>query len=543
MTLETRTKLVGGARPGRPLLDGPTFAAVALAGALFAAATAAAPSHAAELKVGAANMAPYLDPGRDHSNVGSQFYYNSFDVLVEKDYSQAQPRFKPGLAVRWKLVEPTVMELELKEGITFHNGDAMTADDVVFSLNRMFKASFAPYVVRARDRLANFDRAEKVDARTVRVFAHRPEPLWETLLNLQQIMIIPEKYTKALKGDPNVAEDADFEAFSLAPVGTGPYRIAEFVPGERLVWERHAAYHGEKAPFDRIRVNRVAEMSTRLTALKNREVDIITNVPPDQLATISADPSLKLAGSVTPLFHVLIFNTQNGVMKDAKLRQALSLAVDRQLLNEALWLGKAVVPSSHTFPEFGPLYMPELKTFEYDLDRAKRLLAESSYKGEEIRIDTSAVYYTNGLLAMQAVAEMWGRLGVKTRINVDDKWTGGDPTMMVRNWSNPLYFADPFGSFGVMWAPGGPSEGEGRFKTDAAYAKAWERFRFSPGIAERKAAYADLMERIKADPPLLVLYQPYESWAMRKGVEWAPRPGHIPYVLDFRAGSISVDVP
>jgi peptide/nickel transport system substrate-binding protein len=122
---------------------------------------------------------------------------------------------------------------------------------------------------------------------------------------------------------------------------------------------------------------------------------------------------------------------------------------------------------------------------------------------------------------------------------VVDKWTGGDADMMARNWSNPMYFADPFGSFGVMWAPGGPSESEGRFNTDAAYAEIWERFRFSKDVEARKAAYAELMERIAQDPPVLPLYRPFESWAMNKNVNWAPKPGHIPYVLDFRAGSIS----
>lgn len=494
----------------------------------------------AELKVGSANMPPYLDPGRDHSNVGSQFYYNTFDVLIDKDAETAETKFRPGLATEWKLVEPTVMELKLREGVLFQNGDPMTANDVIFSLNRMLQPTFKPYVVRAKDRLGNFDRAEKVDDHTIRIIAKRPEPLWETLINMQQLMIIPEKYTKALTGDPNVAEDSDYEAFSLAPIGTGPYKISQFVPGEKLVWERHDAFWGEKAPFAKVSVSYVPEMASRITALKNKEVDIITNVPPDQLATIEADSNLKVASDVTPLFHILIFNTQNEVMKDPKFRQAISYAVDRDTLNEALWLGKAVVPSTHTYKQFGELYMPELKTFEYDLEKAKQLLAESSYKGEEIRMDTSAVYYTNGLLAMQAIAEMWNAIGIKTRINVDDKWTGGDPTMMVRNWSNPMYFADPFGSFGVMWAPEGPSEGEGRFKTDEAYGKTWEKFRFSEKVEDRKAAYAELMDRIKQDPPMLVLYQPYESWAMQKDVQWAPKPGHIPYVLDFRAGSISV---
>lgn len=510
--------------------------------ALLTATVALVPSiaGAAELKIGSANMAPFLDPGRDHSNVGSQFYYNSFDVLIERDYNSDSPVFKPGLSLQWKMVAPTTMEFKLREGITFHNGEAMTADDVVFSFNRMFQAKFPPYAVRSKDRLNNFDKAEKIDESTVRVHVKRSEPLWETLINMQQLMIIPEEYTKGLSGDPKVAEDSDFEAFSLAPVGTGPYKISEFIPNERLVWERHDAFWGEPAPLDKVTVLKIPEMASRITALKNAEVDIITNVPPDQLATIEADAELKVEGMVTPLFHVIIFNTQNEKMKDPKFRRALSLAVDRDTLNEALWLGKAVVPSTHTFPQFGELYMPELKTFEYDLDEAKKLLAETGYKGEEIRFDTSAVYYTNGLLAAQAIQEMWAAIGVKLTINVDDKWTGNDPTMNVRNWSNPLYFADPFGSFGVMWAPDGPAEGEGRFKPDADYAAAWEKFRFSERIEDRRAAYADLMERIKQDPPLLVLYQPYESWGLRKNVNWAPRPGHIPYVLDFRSGSIEL---
>lgn len=501
----------------------------------------AVPAGAQELNVGASNMASYLDPGRDHSNVGSQFYYNTFDTLIEKDHTKAEGGFLPGLATEWHMVDDLTMRFKLRDGVTFQNGETLNADDVVFSLNRMFHATFPPYEVRAKDRLYNFVDAKKVDDLTVDVTVKRPEPLWKTLINMQQLMIVPEDYIKGLTGDPKTAENDDFEAFSLAPVGSGPYKVAQFIPGERVVWERFDDFWGDKAPFAKVTVRAIPEMATRITALKNGEVDIITNVPPDQLATVQSDANLKTEGMVTPLFHVLIYNTLNDKMKDPKFREALNYAVDRDTLNQALWLGKAVVPSTHTMKEFGKLYMPELKTFEYDLDKAKKLLAESGYNGEEIRMDTSATYYTNGLLAMQAVAEMWNAIGVKTKINVDDKWTGGDPTMNVRNWSNPMYFADPVGCFGVMWAPEGPSEGEGRFKTDADYANKWERFRYATDIVERRQAYAELMDRIKNDPPFLVLYRPFESWGMRKAVDWKPLPGHIPYVLDFRAGSISIE--
>ena len=505
-----------------------------------AAVLAASGGFAQSITVGAANVSSYLDPGRDHSNVGSQFYYNAFDTLISRDHSQLEPVWEPALATEWALVDDTTMELQLREGVKFHNGEDMTADDVVFSLNRMYQATFAPYVVRSKDRLGNFAEAVKIDDYTVQIKVERPEPLWETLISLQQVMIIPEDYTKALSGDPNVAEDGDYEAFSLAPVGTGPYAISEFQPGEKVVYSRFDDFWGEAAPLETATVIRIPETASRITALKTGEADIVTNIAPDQLDLIDSDPNLKTEGSATALFHVMIMNVNHPNLTDPKIRQAMSMAIDRDLLNEALWLGKAVVPSTHTMEEMGPLHQPDLVTFEYDPEKAKALLAESAYNGEEIVFDAFPVYYTNGVLAAQAIMEMWAEVGINGKLNVTDKWTGNDPEMMSRSWSNPMYFADPFGSFGVMWAPAGPSEGAGRFNTDAEYAEMWERFRFSQDVEARKAAYVELMDRIKQDPPVLPLYRPYESWGMQTSVNWKPQPGHIPYVLDFRAGSIAL---
>lgn len=496
---------------------------------------------AQNITVGAANVSSYLDPGRDHSNVGSQFYYNAFDTLIGRDHSKLDPVWQPALATEWKLVDDKTMELKLRKEVKFHNGEDMTADDVVFSLNRMYQATFPPYVVRSKDRLANFTEAVKIDDYTVQIKVERPEPLWETLVSLQQVMIIPEDYTKALSGDPEVAEDGDFEAFSLAPVGTGPYSVSEFVAGEKVVYSRFDDFWGEAAPLETATIIRIPETASRITALKTGEADIVTNIAPDQLDLINSDTKLKTEGSATALFHVMIMNMNHPNLKDPKIRQAMSLSINRDLLNEALWLNKAVVPSTHSMKEMGALHQPDLTTFEYNPDMAKKLLEESSYNGEEIVFDAFPVYYTNGVLAAQAIMEMWAEVGINGKLNVTDKWTGNDPELMARSWSNPMYFADPFGSFGVMWAPDGPSEGAGRFNTDEEYADMWERFRFSNDVEARNAAYVELMDRIKQDPPVLPLYRPFESWGMKTSVNWKPQPGHIPYVLDFRAGSISLE--
>jgi peptide/nickel transport system substrate-binding protein len=507
--------------------------------AITAATLALEPALAQELRVGVQNMNNYLDPGSDHSNAGSQYYYNSFDTLIDRDHG-GSGEFIPGLATSWEIVSPQMIEFTLREGVRFHDGSEMTADDVVFSLNRMFSPTYPPYLVRKRDRLNNFTRAEATEDGKVRVYTARSEPLFETLLSMQQTMIVPKGYLMGLSGHAEVDEVTDYEAFGLAPVGTGPYRIAKFVPGERIVYDRFDDFWGEPAPFERVTVTRIPETVSRVTALRSGEVDMITNLAPDQLELVDGDPNLKTAGSITPLFHVMIMNVNHPRLEDPRIRRAMSLALDRDLLNEALWLGMAEVPSSHTMAEFGEFYMPELDTFRYAPDEARRLLDDAGYDGTEIIYDTYSSYYTNELLAAQAMKEMWGAVGLNVTLNVTESWNGCSPELMARNWSNPMYFADPFGSFGVMWGPDGPSESCGRFNTDEAYAEIWDRFRFSPTLEERRTAYAELMERIELDPPVLPLYRPYEAWGMRDEIDWTPLETHIPYVLDFRAGRIAV---
>lgn len=507
--------------------------------ALMAGASACATStvHADELIVGTPLMRQYIDPGKDFSNTGSQQYYNAFDPLIEKDYTSTEAAFRPGLATAWKQVSPTEFELTIRDDVKFHNGDPMTADDVVFSLDRIINQYTVEYAPIKRQFFENWERVEKIDERTVRITSRRPEALFEVLANTQQGYIVPRDYIMGLTGEPDVAEPGDFEAFALRPVGTGPYRVAEFVPGETLVYERFDDFWGTPAPFDRVELRRIAELSTRIAALKNGEVDLISHLPPDQIATIEADPDLHLEGMVTALFHVLMYNANNPAMADKRLRQALNLAVDRDLLNEALWQGKAIVPSTHTYPQYGALHMPELETFRHDPEAARRLVAESSYDGTPIRFDTSVSSYTNGLLAAQAIQQMWSDIGVEMKLNVTERFTAADPDMQSRNWSNPMYFADPTGSFGTMWAPTGIAVSRGSWTPTEEFGPMWERFRYSTDTETRRQAYAEIMDYIAEEAPFLVLYRPFEAYAMRADLGWKPKPGHIPYVLDFRAGS------
>ncbi|MEL6170316.1 MAG: ABC transporter substrate-binding protein [Pseudomonadota bacterium] len=504
---------------------------------------AGATAQAQELTVAVANMSATLEPGRDHSNVGSQFYVNTFEPLLGKNANIGENEFLPALATEWTLVSDTVAELKIREGVTFHNGDPMTMDDVVFSLETMITPAYDGRIARSREIFGNIDRVDVIDETTLQVIAKRPEPLMELILNSQNGFILPKAYLMGLTGDPNLAEEEDFVAFSLAPIGTGPYRIAEFVPGERLIWERFDGYWGTPAPYERITVRKIPELSARVTALVNNEVDLITNLPPDQLAVVDNSPKHKTVGGVTPIFHLVFFagGPDNKIITP-ELRKALSLSVDRDLLNEALWLGKAVVPPTHTYPQYGVYYTPEIQTFEYDPERAKAIVEENGLEGTKVEFITDAFYYTNGLLAAQAMQEMWREIGIEIEIIVTSSWECWGCADKISPWSNPMYFADPHGSFGVMWSPVGAGITNGYWEPLIgldAYTKLYDAFRYETDPDARNAAFAEVMAVVKEDSPFLLNYQPYESWGMRTDLDWAPFPGHIPYVLDFRAGAIA----
>jgi peptide/nickel transport system substrate-binding protein len=191
----------------------------------------------------------------------------------------------------------------------------MTIDDVVFSLQRMFHPHYARYFSRSDEYFENPYRVEKVGEQTLRVYSKKDEPLMQLLLNVQQSMIVPMKYIMGVTGHPEIDEASDYDAFGLAPVGTGPYKVTTFKPGEETVYERFNDYWGEKAPFEKIHYRRIKELSTRITALVNDEVDLITGIPPDQLAAINNKPNYKTVGMVGVIFHVVIFNTSNPLLR------------------------------------------------------------------------------------------------------------------------------------------------------------------------------------------------------------------------------------
>ena len=482
------------------------------------------------LVIGVAGNPGGLDPATELSNVGARVVYNIYDTLIERNFlSDGQGggnELVPMLAKSWERISDTVLELKLRDDVTFHNGDPLTSADVKFTFERILDAD-SPYI-EARGYFATFASVETPDDVTVRIVTSQPDPLLEQRLASWAAQIVPQAYF----------EEVGFEGFAQNPVGTGPYKFAEMRADDRIVLDAFDDYWGETPPAAQVTFKVIPEVSARVTALVNGEAGIITNVPPDQVATINRYDDYETRSVVLANTHVLRYNASNPVLEDKRLRQALNLAIDRQLLSDALWGGEAVVPRGHQYPEYGDLYDPNRPLPEYNPEKARELVEASGYNGEPLIFRTSPNYYTNGLQAAQAIVEMWRNVGVNAEVQTADQPSlpVDDPASMVVNWSNSAIYPDFDGSLFRSWGPNGTPQAGGYWTPPAEFNELGNDACTTLDTKVRHDAYQQMLDVWEDEAPGTLLYQPLESYGVRKDIVWQP---YSFYFMDLRADNLS----
>jgi peptide/nickel transport system substrate-binding protein len=478
-----------------------------------------------ELVVGVQALPPTLDPARELSNVGTRVSYTPYDTLIRRDFLNNDLHV-PSLATGWERVGDTELVLRLRDDVTFHNGDPFTADDVVFTFGRLLDAAPDSDLAEARTYFSTFDAVEQVDEYTVRITTPQPDPLIEKRLASWASWIVPRRYIEA------VGE----EEFLRTGMGTGPFRFVSFTPDDELVLERYDGYWGDRPTLRRLVFRVIPEVAARITALVNDEVQMITNVPPDQVATIAEADGVEVRDVALANVHVLSYNCNHPVLGDKRLRQALNLGIDRQLIIDAIWGGNAVPKRSHQFPEYGALYNPERPLTPYDPEAARRLIAESGYGGETIEYQLRAGYYTNGEQVAQAIVQMWQEIGIDAEVRIAEEAIEG-PERMVHTWSNSSRLADPDGSLWVLWGRGSgiqqqywPAPEEFNRLGDEARSTLDERLRYEN--------YQRMLDIWEDDAPGTVLYDPVEFYGVRSSINWSP---YAFYYMDFRPYNLSFE--
>lgn len=476
------------------------------------------------LIVGVQGLPGAMDPTNELSNVGTRVTYSVFDMLIRRDFLDNN-KLVPSLAVSWERTSDTVLQLKLREGVTFHNGDPFTAEDVKFTFDRLRLPETK--LVEAQSYFASFKEVRVIDPLTVEIETNEPDPLLEKRLATWGSWIIPMNYHQSVGGD---------EAFAQAAIGAGPYKVVSLTPDDELVLERYDGYWGEKPPVRQIIFKVIPEASTRVTALINGEVQIITNIPPDQIATLEGATNATIKQIPLANMHVLRYNTKHPVLQNKLLRQAMNLAIDRQLLIDTLWGGKALALRGHQFEEYGDLYNPDRPYTAYDPEKAQQLVAESGYDGALINYETEANYYTNGLAAAEAIIEMWKAVGINAQVRLRQPGESiPAEESMVANWSNSSILADPDGA---LWRGWGQQSG-----VQKNYWTAPEEFnqlglaaRTTLDTAVRFANYQQMLDIWEDEAPGTVLYVPVENYGVANDVLWEPYPF---YYMDLRAYNLA----
>lgn len=328
---------------------------------------------------------------------------NIFDGLT---YRGPDLKLVPGLATAWEeLDEGTRIRFTLREGVTFHNGEPFNAQAVKFTFDRLLGEEGA-----RGPQSSNYSAISEVnviDDYTIDFHLAQPDPVLLTKLAGYGAMIVPPKY---------ITEHGD-EHFNRNPVGTGPFKLADYTPRENVRLNAYENHWGGAPKLDQVNYRFISEPATAVAELQAGRVDIVIppTIPIGMIDTIKNHPSLSIISVASPTVEALRFNTKSGITADERVRKAIIMAVDRDAIIHSILAGEAQsIASFQGALSFG--YDPEMKPLPYDPQQAKSLLKEAGIKpGTQLQIDVRGNDSTFGEVA-QVVASYLQMVGLNTSI-------------------------------------------------------------------------------------------------------------------------------
>lgn len=359
------------------------------------ATTATGPQRGGTLIVALSSDVDGLDPHRTVASPTFDVVKSIYDTLVDVDQAGALVH---GLAESWEPSEGGLRwTFKLREGVKFHNGQAMTSADVAFSFEQILSEE-SP---RSKD-FADIARVETPDDHTVVFVLKEPSPAFVSNLALGWAAIVPREAAEGLRDHP---------------VGTGPFQFVEWGPDSHITLKRFADYWVPGQPYlDRIEFRIITDPAVQLTSLKAGEIDVAP-VLPQNAAELKAAPQIQvLSAPVNPVATVtlLAINNARKPFDDVRVRRALNYAVDKQALIEAVQFGFAGPIGSH-MPPVSEYYVDLNDTYPYDPAKARALLAEAGYpNGFETTITFANFDLHRG--NAEVIASQLAQVGVKATL-------------------------------------------------------------------------------------------------------------------------------
>ncbi|WP_159992408.1 ABC transporter substrate-binding protein [Roseomonas sp. 18066] len=474
------------------------------------------------------------DPLFHNRVVNNSLAANIFDRLVHQDERQ---QLVPGLATAWRAIGDNAWEFTLRPGVRFQDGSPFGAEDVAATLARIPRVPNSPSAFTISTRAIR--QVEIVDAHTIRLHTEGPAPL---LPNDLAIVNIISRQALA-------ASTADFNNAAPATIGTGPFRLIRFTPNEGVVLQRFDGHWGEAPAWRDVRFRFIANDAARVAALLAGDVDAIENVPTEELARLSGNPAFRVSSAVSnrilflALDHARAESPQvtdaagrplpANPLRDLRVRQAISKAIDRQGIAERIFLGEAEPAGGLIAEGFGGA-SPELRPEPFDPEAARALLRQAGYpEGFTLVLHGSHDQYPNAGRVLQAIGAMLTRVGIRARVellpaaifNARSAAPHHDYGVMLLGWgagtgevSSPLRAllasVDPARGLG--------SANRGRYANPALDALLQQALRSLDGGA-REGLLRQASALAVRDLGVVPLYYQRNAWATRAPLRYAAR--------------------
>ena len=460
-----------------------------------------------------------LDPAMHRDRVTETVIRNMFDGLVTRTTDM---EIVPEIAESWEQTSPTEWIFKIRQGITFHNGEALTADDVAFTFNRIATEGAVDGQSSPRiGLLGPVVKVEATDEYTAKFTLSEPSPVFLAMLPFQEV--VPKDYI----------EENGSEYFAKNPVGAGPFKYVkkDSKLNEQIIMERYENYWGgspDIAPVGNAQVDVVIfqimpETASRIAALQAGQVQIVQEIPPDMVEQLEADSNIEVKAADSTRERFIELNVNKPPFDNVKVRQAMNYAVNYEEIVEYILNGNGEALKGPYMPK-GFAYNDQLPGYEYNPEKAKELLAEAGYpNGFDVVIDAKA----DEKDVAEAVANQLRDVGVNASVRVWDyavlkeKIAEGGRLMIAANWGNGSL--DPTGILEPKFRSGG--RGNFSFYGNARVDELMDKAMVETDSEKRADQWKEIQQIIYDEAPAIFGYITQELYAQRANVtNWDPSP-------------------